>query len=286
VQYQSASVTVSGPALLISVWGGDGDASTSDQSAAPDGAWTMIGSAFIGNMAYIQCAVAVRQVSAAGTYTCGWTPTLNQGAIIGVVAITSTGGASPPYSKTKSFAATGTIQMSGASVTSSTGLLNKQYTGSGLLQSSGTPPRSKTKAFGASGSVALSGSPLRSRLKVFTASGAVAVSGVALLSKAKVFSASGAAVIAGAALLAHLRSWLASGSVQVSGAAATLLSSAGGNNYTGSGQVTISGNVIRSRTKAFTAAGGVSAAGAAVVSKRRQWVGAGSLLVSGTAPTT
>lgn len=83
----SGSVTTTAPALLVSVWGGDGGVGTVDQSAAPSSGWTMIESNFLGLTAYIQAACAVRKVSTPGTYTCDWTAVADQGAIISIVAI-------------------------------------------------------------------------------------------------------------------------------------------------------------------------------------------------------
>lgn len=87
VAYTSASVTTTGPALLIAVWGGDGNAETDDQTAAPGAGWTLIESLFLGDTAYIQAAVAVRHVTSAGSYTCDWTPVMNQGAILFLAAV-------------------------------------------------------------------------------------------------------------------------------------------------------------------------------------------------------
>lgn len=87
VAYTSASVTTTGPALLVSACGGDGGVDTTDQTATPEAGWTTIESLFLGLTAYIQCAVAVKRVSAAGTYTCSWTPVENQGAILFLAAV-------------------------------------------------------------------------------------------------------------------------------------------------------------------------------------------------------
>lgn len=87
VPYSSASVTTTGPALLVSIWGGDGDTNFTDQSATPEAGFEVIESLFLGQTAYIQAACAVKRVNAAGTYTCAWTPTQNQGGIVALAAI-------------------------------------------------------------------------------------------------------------------------------------------------------------------------------------------------------
>lgn len=85
VSYTSASVVATGPALLVAIWGGDGGGDLSDQTATPENGWTVAESLFLGNTAYIQACVATKVV-AAGTHTCAWTPTQNQGAILAMAA--------------------------------------------------------------------------------------------------------------------------------------------------------------------------------------------------------
>lgn len=87
VAYASAAVTVTGPALLVAFWCGDGNEVTPDQSAAAESGWEIVESLFLGMTAYIQAACAVKRVTGAGDYTCSWTPVANQGAILGLVAI-------------------------------------------------------------------------------------------------------------------------------------------------------------------------------------------------------
>lgn len=87
VAYTSAAVTVTGPAVLVAFWGGDGNELTPDQSVAAENGWTMVESLFLGLTAYIQAACAVKRVTSAGDYTCSWTPVANQGAILGLVAV-------------------------------------------------------------------------------------------------------------------------------------------------------------------------------------------------------
>lgn len=284
VAYTSASVTVDGPAELIAFWGGDGDAGTTNQTATPEGSFTLTDSAFIALTAYVQCAAAVRQVSAAGTYTCQWTPTVNQGAILGLVAIQSTG-SQTAYRKTKAYAAAGTVQSAGAGVTSFTGLLNKTYAGSGLVQSSGTPPRSKGKAYLPSGGVTASGAPPRARTKVFTPAGGLSTSGAAILAKVKAWLSSGQETISGAGPTSFtgssIRSYAGSGQLTTAGAALLAKTKA----FLSSGQVTASGSPPRSRGKAFNASGSLVIAGAAIVAKVKAWAASGQVTLSGVAPT-
>jgi hypothetical protein len=87
VPYSSSTVNTTGPALLVSAWGGDGDTSLTDQTCNPEIGWTMIESLFLGGTAYIQAAVAVRQVMTAGSYSVDWTPVQNQGGIVFLAAL-------------------------------------------------------------------------------------------------------------------------------------------------------------------------------------------------------
>jgi hypothetical protein len=87
VAYTSASVTTTGPALLVAVWSGDGYAGITDMSAAPENGWTLLESLFLTGASYIQAALAVKAVSSAGTYTVDWTPANSQGAILFLAAV-------------------------------------------------------------------------------------------------------------------------------------------------------------------------------------------------------
>ena len=82
----SDPVTVTGPALLVAFWSGDGGVGTTNQTATPEAGWTLVESLFLGNTAYIQSACAVRAVTEPGDYTVAWTPVVNQGAILSLVA--------------------------------------------------------------------------------------------------------------------------------------------------------------------------------------------------------
>lgn len=80
----SASVTTTGPATLVAFWWGDDDAS--QRTAVPDGGFTVIDSILkAGEL--VECAVAVKAVTAAGTYNVTWTATPTQGAMMWLVAV-------------------------------------------------------------------------------------------------------------------------------------------------------------------------------------------------------
>lgn len=81
----SASVTTTGPALLVAWWWGDAGVDL-DKTAVPGNGFTVIDSV-LASGALVQCAVAVRQVGAAGTYNVTWTSTPQQGAQLWLVAV-------------------------------------------------------------------------------------------------------------------------------------------------------------------------------------------------------
>ena len=73
---------------LFSLWSGDGSSGTNDQTCNPDTGWTNTEFLFIGQTAYIQASLAVRDVTVgAGTYTHTWRPVENQGGIVMLGAI-------------------------------------------------------------------------------------------------------------------------------------------------------------------------------------------------------
>lgn len=84
----SASVTVTGPARLVAVWGGDAGVNDNPKDTAPVGVeWTMHESLFLNDEAYIQAAIATREVDI-GTHTVTWTqPNASQGAILALLAV-------------------------------------------------------------------------------------------------------------------------------------------------------------------------------------------------------
>ncbi|WP_431274563.1 hypothetical protein ACQ858_21555 [Variovorax ureilyticus] len=81
----SASVTTTGPALLVAWWWGDAGVD-GDKTAVPDSGFTVIDSVLAAG-ALVQCAVAVKQVAAAGTYNLTWTSTPLQGAQLWLAAV-------------------------------------------------------------------------------------------------------------------------------------------------------------------------------------------------------
>ncbi|HEX8113881.1 MAG TPA: hypothetical protein VF516_39385, partial [Kofleriaceae bacterium] len=79
VPVTSNSVTTTGPATLVAFWWGDGFPGT-PQSATPGNGFSLIDSNAFETDSFVQCAVAVKNVSTAGTYHVTWTSTPIQGA--------------------------------------------------------------------------------------------------------------------------------------------------------------------------------------------------------------
>lgn len=81
----SASVTTTGPATLVAVWWGDGFVYR--MTAVPNNGFKVIDSYLeLPPNSAVQCAVASKQVAAAGTYNVTWTGTPAQGAILWLFA--------------------------------------------------------------------------------------------------------------------------------------------------------------------------------------------------------
>jgi hypothetical protein len=81
----SKTVTTTGPATLIAFWWGDAFAMT-DQTVTPDNGFTVVDSV-LASGSLVQGAVAVRNVTAAGTYHVTWTATPAQGAQLWLIAV-------------------------------------------------------------------------------------------------------------------------------------------------------------------------------------------------------
>ncbi len=81
----SRSVTTTGPATLVAFWWGDANAD-GDKTATPELGFTTVDSILLAG-SLVQCAVAVREVAAAGTYSVTWTATPVQGAQLWLVAV-------------------------------------------------------------------------------------------------------------------------------------------------------------------------------------------------------
>lgn len=81
----SGKVTTTGPATLVAVW--LGDAYIYSMTAVPDDGFKVIDSYLhLPPNSGVQCAVAVRQVDAAGTYSVTWSGSPAQGAILWLFA--------------------------------------------------------------------------------------------------------------------------------------------------------------------------------------------------------
>lgn len=81
----SASVTTTGPAVLVAFWWGEDPATFT--SAAVSSGWTVIESFPVPASNAVQAAMAVRQVLVPGTYNITWTATPAQGAQMWIVAV-------------------------------------------------------------------------------------------------------------------------------------------------------------------------------------------------------
>jgi hypothetical protein len=85
----SNSVTTTGPATLIALWWGDGffENPSRPQNAVPDGGFVVVDTNAQELDSFVQCAVAVKNVTKAGTYNVTWTATPAQGAQMWLVAV-------------------------------------------------------------------------------------------------------------------------------------------------------------------------------------------------------
>jgi len=82
----SGKVTTTGAATLVAFWWGSGFPGT-PQSATPDSGFTLIDTNAYETGSFVQGAVAVKNVSAAGTYDVTWTATPAQGAQMWLIAV-------------------------------------------------------------------------------------------------------------------------------------------------------------------------------------------------------
>jgi hypothetical protein len=84
----SGNVTTTGPATLIAVWWGDGGVKR--MTAVPNNGFAVIDSYLkLPDNSGVQCAVAYKQVAAAGTYNVTWAGAPAQGAILWLLAFQS-----------------------------------------------------------------------------------------------------------------------------------------------------------------------------------------------------
>jgi hypothetical protein len=84
--HTSQSVTTTGPATLVAFWWGDDDGGSGNVTATPDQGFTVIDSQLVSQQA-VECVVATKNVSAAGSYNVTWTDTPAQGAQLWLVAV-------------------------------------------------------------------------------------------------------------------------------------------------------------------------------------------------------
>lgn len=85
----SGTVTVDGPAVLIAVWWGD--ANTADSTLSVGDGFTLLATELRSSESIIQCGLAVKEVSEAGTYDVTWTETPDQGAQLWLIAVQAGG---------------------------------------------------------------------------------------------------------------------------------------------------------------------------------------------------
>jgi hypothetical protein len=84
----SGKVTTTGPATLIAIWWGD--AGVKNMTARPNNGFTVVDSyLLLPENSGVQCAVAYRQVTQAGTYEVSWVGSPIQGAILWLFAFQS-----------------------------------------------------------------------------------------------------------------------------------------------------------------------------------------------------
>jgi hypothetical protein len=85
----SKSVTTTGPATLIAFWWGDGYFYNPplSQNASPNNGFVVVNTNAKDTSSFVQCAVAVKNVTAAGTYNVTWKATPAQGAQLWLIAV-------------------------------------------------------------------------------------------------------------------------------------------------------------------------------------------------------
>jgi hypothetical protein len=81
----SQKVTTTGPATLVAFWWGDAGVD-SDKTATPNNGFAVV-DAVLSSGALVQASVAVKAVTAAGSYDVTWTATPRQGAQLWIAAI-------------------------------------------------------------------------------------------------------------------------------------------------------------------------------------------------------
>jgi len=85
VPVTSKSVTTTGPATLVAFWWGDAP-EPNDKTAVPNNGFAVVNS-ILASGPLVQCAVAVKNVTAAGTYDVTWKATPVQGAQLWLIAV-------------------------------------------------------------------------------------------------------------------------------------------------------------------------------------------------------
>ena len=144
----SGSVTTTGPALLVAFWWGDAGGLTHD--ASPNNGFTLIEE--FGDLppnSAVQCFVAVKEVSAAGTYDVTWTETPDQGAPLWLFAFQNTSGGAHGVATTSTLAG---VAASSAAITGAAGAST-----AGSLAGTSVAATAVTQADGAASAGSLAG---------------------------------------------------------------------------------------------------------------------------------
>lgn len=132
----SGSITTQGAATLIAIWFGD----SGDQihTAVPNNSFSVIQSYLsLPSSLGVQCAIATKEVNAAGTYNVEWTETPDQGACLYLISVPSS------ITSDGSVAATVTIQLAGVTTVIS-GSSSVSGSQSGLLSGVSTSVQSSS----------------------------------------------------------------------------------------------------------------------------------------------
>lgn len=141
----SASVTVTGPAVLVSFWWGDN--ASGELLPAVSSGWALLDNTSSLASNHVQSASAYRVVSAAGTYSIDWTPSTSQGAQVYIVALQQVTALTGTISST--FAVAGGLTGSGRLI----GSIPVSVTLSGQLAGIGAVTGSLAQAFSLTGAL-------------------------------------------------------------------------------------------------------------------------------------
>ena len=169
----SANVTVNGPATLVAVWAGDGDADP--MTAVPNNGFQVIDSQLVNTTCAVQTVIAAKEVSASGTYNVTWTATPTQGAHMWLVAVQSAQPQAPdttPPSAPSNLAATAASQTQ-INLTWSAATDNVGVTGYQVFRNGSPTPVTTTTATSFNDSGLVASTTYSYTVKAFDAAGNV-----------------------------------------------------------------------------------------------------------------